>query len=154
MANPELGAKQICPACTTKFYDLGKRPAHCPKCDNEFDPEEAIRSRRTRARPPLPDDDEHEAKPAAAVADEDGFEAEPDDAPEIDQPGADDLVVAGDDDEGPASPDDALGVDFAADEDLEEAEDDEVPFLEDEDDDFNEDEIDGLPDEGDSVDDR
>ncbi|WP_204332954.1 TIGR02300 family protein, partial [Klebsiella pneumoniae] len=31
LANPELGAKQICPSCSAKFYDLGKRPAVCPK---------------------------------------------------------------------------------------------------------------------------
>ena len=155
MANPELGAKQICPVCSTKFYDLGRRPAHCPKCDNEFDPEEAIRSRRVRARTALPDDDEVEEKPAAAaVADEDGFEAEPDEAPGIDQPSDDDPLVTDDDDEGPVAPDEALGVDFAADEDLEEADDDEVPFLEDEDDDFDDTEIDGLPDEGDVEDDR
>jgi uncharacterized protein (TIGR02300 family) len=155
LANPELGAKQICPVCSTKFYDLTRRPAHCPKCGNEFDPEEALRSRRVRARAPLPDDDEVEEKPVAPVADEDGFEAEPDEAKEIDQAGADDLVVADDDDdEGPAQPDEALGVDFAEDEDLAEADDDEVPFLEDEDDDFSEDEIDGLPDEGDTEDDR
>jgi uncharacterized protein (TIGR02300 family) len=154
LANPELGAKQICPACSTKFYDLTRRPAHCPKCGNEFDPEEALRSRRVRARAVLPDD-EVEEKPAAVVADEDGFEAEPDEAKEIDQGGDEVIVTPDDDDEGPATPDDALGVDFAADdEELEEAEDDEVPFLEDEDDDFSEDEIDGLPDEADTEDDR
>ncbi len=153
MANPELGAKQICPACATKFYDLGRRPAHCPKCGTDFDPEEALRSRRVRARTPLPEDDEVEEKPAAAAESEDGFEAEPDDAPEIDQPGPEDLLVTDDDDEeGPAQPDDALGVDFAEDEDIEDADDDEVPFLEEDEDDFSEDEIDGLPDQGDQDD--
>ena len=43
MANPELGTKQICPNCQAKFYDLGRRPAHCPKCAHEFDPDEAVR---------------------------------------------------------------------------------------------------------------
>jgi uncharacterized protein (TIGR02300 family) len=152
LANPELGAKQICPACTTKFYDLGKRPAHCPKCGTDFDPEEALRSRRVRARAPLPEDDEVEEKPVVAPEVEDGFEAEPDDAPEIDQPGPEDLLVTDDDEEGPTPPDEALGVDFAEDEDLEEADDDEVPFLEDDEDDFSEDEIDGLPEEGDADD--
>ncbi|MDP3746502.1 MAG: TIGR02300 family protein, partial [Phenylobacterium sp.] len=28
MANPELGAKQLCPNCQAKFYDLTRRPAH------------------------------------------------------------------------------------------------------------------------------
>ena len=39
MANPELGTKQVCPNCQAKFYDLNRRPAHCPKCDAEFDPD-------------------------------------------------------------------------------------------------------------------
>ena len=43
LANPELGAKQICPNCQSKFYDLGRRPAVCPKCGESFDPEEAQR---------------------------------------------------------------------------------------------------------------
>jgi hypothetical protein len=34
LANPELGAKQICPNCQSKFYDLGRRPAVCPKCES------------------------------------------------------------------------------------------------------------------------
>ena len=50
MASPELGAKQLCPACASKFYDLGKRPAVCPKCGDSFDPEEVLRTRRVRAR--------------------------------------------------------------------------------------------------------
>ena len=58
MANPELGTKQICPNCQAKFYDLGRRPAHCPKCAHEFDPDEAVRNRRVRARTIVPEADE------------------------------------------------------------------------------------------------
>ncbi len=149
LANPELGAKQICPTCSTKFYDLGRRPAHCPKCGAEFDPEEALRSRRVRTRAPLPEDETEEAKPVVAEA-EDEFGSEVEAAPELDEAVEaepletedEDVVVA------PAAPDEALGVDFAEDEDLEDADDDEVPFIEDDDDDFSEDEIDGLPEEG------
>ena len=36
------------PELPGKFYDLGRRPAHCPKCATEFDPEEA------REVPPRP----------------------------------------------------------------------------------------------------
>ena len=158
MANPELGAKQICPNCSTKFYDLTRRPAHCPKCDTEFDPEEALRNRRVRARAVLPDDDVEEDKVAAKTPpDEDGFEAEPDEAPELDEVVDEPPLVTSDDDDeadpdaAPAAAEEELGVDFAEDE-LEEADDDEVPFLEDEDDDFSETEIDGLPDEGDTDD--
>ena len=55
MANPELGSKQVCPNCQAKFYDLTKRPAHCPKCETEFDPDEAVRNRRVRARAVVPE---------------------------------------------------------------------------------------------------
>jgi uncharacterized protein (TIGR02300 family) len=152
LANPELGAKQICPTCSTKFYDLTRRPAVCPKCGAEFDPEEAMRNRRVRARAPLPDDDaEQEKKPVAAES-EDGFEAEPDEAPELDAVVNDPPILADDDtDEADpaAPPGEALGVDFAEDDDVEAADDDDaVPFIEDEDDDFPDAEIDGLPPEG------
>ena len=151
MANPELGAKQICPTCSTKFYDLGRRPAHCPKCGAEFDPEEALRSRRVRTRVPLPEDDAEEAKPVVAEV-EDEFGSEVEAAPELDEAVEAEPLETGDEDEdvvvAPAAPDEALGVDFAEDEDLEDADDDEVPFIEDEDDDFDETEIDGLPEEG------
>jgi uncharacterized protein (TIGR02300 family) len=157
LANPELGAKQICPTCSTKFYDLMRRPAVCPKCGAEFDPEEALRNRRVRARAITPDDEEAEDKVVAPADAEDGFEAEPDEAPELDAV-VDEPVLLADDDEAedadtPAAPPaETLGVDFAEDDDLAEAEDDEVPFIEDEDDDFPEDEIDGLPAEGDAED--
>ena len=150
MANPELGAKQICPSCSTKFYDLTRRPAHCPKCGTDFDPEEALRNRRVRVRAVVPDDDEaDDEKPAVAAEAEDGFEAEPDEAKELDA-AIDEAPLITDDDaeEGDvvaAPPADSLGVDFAEDEDLEAAADDEVPFIEDEEDDaFPDEEIEGL----------
>lgn len=151
MANPELGAKQICPTCSTKFYDLTRRPAVCPKCGAEFDPEEALRNRRVRARA-LPDDDTEDEKKVVTVDAEadDGFGSEPDEAPELDAAVDDPPILSDDDSEeadAPAvTPGDGLGVDFAAEEDLEDA-DDEVPFIEDEDDDFPEAEIDLPPDE-------
>jgi len=152
LANPELGAKQICPTCSSKFYDLGRRPAVCPKCGAEFDPEEALRNRRVRARTVVPEDEGEEEKVAAPVESEDGFEAEPDEAPELDAVVDDPPILSDDDSEeadaSPTSPADDLGVDFAEEDDLEAADDDEVPFIEDEDDDFPEDEIDGLPGEG------
>ena len=152
LANPELGAKQICPTCSSKFYDLGRRPAVCPKCGAEFDPEEALRNRRVRARAVVPDDDAEEEKVVKPAESEDGFEAEPDDAPELDAVVDDPPQISDDDtedaDSSTASPADDIGVDFAE-EDLEAADDDdEVPFIEDEDDDFPEDEIDGLGPDG------
>jgi hypothetical protein len=37
VAKTDLGVKQTCPDCGTKFYDLGRRPCVCPKCCVEFD---------------------------------------------------------------------------------------------------------------------
>lgn len=138
MANPALGAKQICPNCQTKFYDLNKRPATCPACSAQFDPEEALKSRvRSRARAPAPDYESDEKPAQTAGEDADELE-EADDTPEIDaEAAAEPLVVDDEDDSGaPAEPEPAedIGVDFEEDADLAEtAEDDEdVPFLEDE----------------------
>jgi uncharacterized protein (TIGR02300 family) len=148
LANPELGQKQICPNCQTKFYDLTHRPAVCPKCATSFDPEEALRNRRVRTRAPDYEDDE---KPVAAAPDPEGFEDEADDTPELDKAAETETVETDDEDSGPdgaAPPADDIGVDFAEDEEVEA--DDDGPFLEEEeDDDFADEDIEGLPEEGD-----
>jgi len=46
MAKPELGTKRLCVSCGTRFYDLTKQPAVCPKCGTE-QPAEQPRPRRT-----------------------------------------------------------------------------------------------------------
>jgi len=152
LANPELGAKQICPSCQSKFYDLGRRPAVCPKCGTAFDPEEALKTRRVRARGATPDYETEEEKVEKPAPDPDGFEDEVEDVPEVDDAAAAEPLEVDEDVDDPvagaAPPSDDLGVDFAEEEELEEDAGD-VPFLEDEDEDDNfEDEIDGLP-EGD-----
>ena len=148
MAAPELGTKQICPNCQAKFYDLSRRPAHCPKCATDFDPDEAVKSRRVRARSVTPNyeaDDEVEDKVKAKDVEEEEEEVEV--TPEIDEGAAEPLETDDDAEEGdviaPAGPDD-LGVDFEE-EAAEEADDEAVPFLEEEDEDLDE-EIEGLPD--------
>ena len=40
MAKPELGSKRVCVQCGTRFYDLLKQPAICPKCGAEQPPEQ------------------------------------------------------------------------------------------------------------------
>lgn len=150
MANPELGSKQICPSCQAKFYDLGRRPAVCPKCQNEFDPDEAVRSRRTRVRAVAPEaEEEREDQVVAGAADEE--EEEDVGAPELDEGVDEDPVLVTDDDDdvepgvGPAAPEDELAG-FSEEEEVLDDEDADVPFLEDDDDDeFDESEIDGLP---------
>lgn len=37
----ELGTKHECPSCNTKYYDLGKADAPCPKCGASLDGEDA-----------------------------------------------------------------------------------------------------------------
>src|SRR6202046_2023838 len=97
LANPELGAKQICPTCSSKFYDLGRRPAHCPKCGAEFDPEEALRNRRVRPRAPLPEEEVEEVKPVGAKPGNAGCEPDPEEAPKRDEgPGANPWAAAAD----------------------------------------------------------
>lgn len=156
MAKPELGEKQICPNCGAKFYDLTRRPARCPKCATEFDPEEVVKTRRNRPRTAAEDHDdetmEKDGADDAAETDNDEFGEEADETPEIDQVDAEEVVTEDEDEDvgaesvpGKKSGDDGLGVDFAADdEDAVEEDDEDVPFLED-DDEFDEDEID-LPD--------
>jgi uncharacterized protein (TIGR02300 family) len=46
MAKPELGTKRLCVSCGTRFYDLTRQPAVCPKCGTE-QPAEQPRPRRT-----------------------------------------------------------------------------------------------------------
>ncbi len=45
MAKPEMGLKRVCVACGTRFYDLTRVPAVCPKCSTE-QPAEQPRLRR------------------------------------------------------------------------------------------------------------
>jgi len=36
VAKTELGTKRLCGSCGAKFYDLGKDPIVCPKCETVF----------------------------------------------------------------------------------------------------------------------
>jgi uncharacterized protein (TIGR02300 family) len=60
MAKPELGTKRVCVSCGTKFYDLGRQPAVCPKCETE-QPAEQPRVRRPAGNVA---DDKRRPKPA------------------------------------------------------------------------------------------
>jgi uncharacterized protein (TIGR02300 family) len=33
---PPSGTKRVCTNCTARFYDLGRRPIVCPKCQQEL----------------------------------------------------------------------------------------------------------------------
>jgi uncharacterized protein (TIGR02300 family) len=62
VAKPELGNKYLCQQCGTRFFDLNKTPASCPKCGAVF---HAAAVGRTAVRPAASDDDETEATAAA-----------------------------------------------------------------------------------------
>jgi uncharacterized protein (TIGR02300 family) len=83
MAKPELGTKRVCVACGTRFYDLTKSPAVCPKCGTE-QPVELPRPRRTGGnvvedkRPkkpvPVPEEADVEVEGVEDVEEEDVIE--------------------------------------------------------------------------------
>jgi uncharacterized protein (TIGR02300 family) len=150
LANPELGAKQICPNCQAKFYDLTRRPAVCPKCGTAFDPEEVVRSRRVRSRA-VPDYEQDDGEAKVKETDVDGVEDEDeaDDTPELDE-AAEITPLEPDEDAdidpgAPNAPDADIGVGIEEDEALADEDDADVPFLEDDEDEFPDDDIEGLP---------
>lgn len=67
---PELGDKHTCADCETKYYDLGRADATCPKCGSAnrvIDDEIATvpaRAPRTKSqpKPEAPDDDDAKDK--------------------------------------------------------------------------------------------
>ena len=147
VADPKLGAKQVCPNCQAKFYDLQRRPAHCPKCDTEFDPEEAIKLRSRRGRPGgyAADDAEDQVVEKKATDDED--EEEDVVTPEIDQEGHEPILTPDDEDDVVADPTEEPGMGEATEDDdlLADDDDDSVPFIEDEDDDAFDEELAKAP---------
>lgn len=162
MVKTDLGAKQSCPNCGAKFYDLNRRPAVCPKCTTSFDPtEEGVRVRRGRSRvsahdPAYEDDEEVESAKAKGESDEEEDE-EAEQTPEVDAEAEAEPLVADEDEEADvatkAGAEDELPEGFSEEEaDLgdDAADDDAVPMLEDEEE-FPEDELGDLP--GDDEDD-
>jgi uncharacterized protein (TIGR02300 family) len=90
MAKPELGTKRVCVACGTRFYDLTKVPAICPKCGTE-QPIEQPRPRRTggnvaedrRPKKPVPAPGMEEAEIEVEGAEEESEEALIEDADDL-----------------------------------------------------------------------
>ena len=107
MVKPELGMKRVCVSCSTRFYDLSRNPAVCPKCGTE-QPVEQPRVRRTsgnlidekRVKKPLPVDDadpetEGEETEEAAEDEDDVLESTDDLEDDTDAIGGD-IEVEGD----------------------------------------------------------
>ena len=51
MVKVELGLKRTCLSCDMRFYDFKRRPIICPGCGTEFDPENLLKGRKSRAAP-------------------------------------------------------------------------------------------------------
>ena len=49
VVKPEWGVKRICHHCGARFYDLHRTPILCPKCATPYDPEQLLKSRRSRS---------------------------------------------------------------------------------------------------------
>jgi len=159
VADPALGTKQVCPNCTAKFYDLNRHPAHCPRCDFEFDQEEIVRTRRSRVRTSPADyedtDEEAEDQVKTTAGGEDEDEEAEVTAPEIDEVVVDENLLADEDEDlDPADPARVGAGGENVDMDIEDADlvdddADDVPFLEDDEDDTFDEDIEGLPDDED-----
>jgi uncharacterized protein (TIGR02300 family) len=87
MAKPELGEKHTCISCGARFFDLGKNPAVCPKCETE-QPAEQPRLKRAS---PMPEEAKKIVKPVVVDPDEVDVEVVDDEADEDILEDADDL---------------------------------------------------------------
>jgi uncharacterized protein (TIGR02300 family) len=78
MAKPELGLKRVCVSCGTRFYDLARAPALCPKCGTE---QPAEQPKLKRAAAPVEERVKKRVVPVEADA-EDIVEVDADEADE------------------------------------------------------------------------
>jgi len=102
MAKPELGTKRVCVSCSTKFYDLTRTPAVCPKCGAEQPAEQprlrrgggnVIDERRRAKVIPVPGPEEPDAEVEVAAEAETETEEEDEAAEAADELDTDDEVV-------------------------------------------------------------
>jgi uncharacterized protein (TIGR02300 family) len=90
MVKPELGQKRVCVSCGTRFYDLTKAPAVCPKCGTEQPVEQPraprrggnVAEERRVKKPPVPEDTDTDAE--VEVADEEADESVLEDTSDLD----------------------------------------------------------------------
>ena len=80
VAKPDLGTKQLCPSCGTKFFDLNRSPITCPKCGTIVSPAATAprpskAGKPAKAAPVVADDEEDlETEEAVVVSLEDADE--------------------------------------------------------------------------------
>jgi len=79
VAKPELGSKHQCQNCGTRFFDLNKSPAVCPKCGTVSQAVPLARAAQAAAG----EEDENEAVPAAELVSLDEADAGEDKVPVV-----------------------------------------------------------------------
>jgi len=103
MAKAELGVKRLCLSCSMRFYDFKRSPIICPGCDTEFNLENMVKSRKSRATAKasrkLDDADETQSEKLDDLDDDETVIDEAQDDDDIDFDEDDDLDV--DDADGP-----------------------------------------------------
>ena len=87
LAKHEWGSKRDCPNCENRFYDLGREPAVCPKCDTEV-------SALPRPLPPTPSP----ASKEVSAKEKPARQEEPAEDEDFDDEGDDDFLDDEDDD--------------------------------------------------------
>ncbi len=100
MARPELGEKRRCLSCETKFYDLNKDPAICPKCGVVF--EVQVQEKIEPVAKPEPPKKEKDTKEEVSKADPDTIsleDADEDDGDTVDGEDVPDGIPDADDEE-------------------------------------------------------
>jgi len=100
LAKPELGEKRRCLSCETKFYDLNKDPAICPKCGVVF--EVQVQEKIVPVAKPAAPKKEKDTKEEVSNADPDTIsleEADEDDGDTVDGEEVPDGIPDADDDE-------------------------------------------------------
>lgn len=77
---PNLGTKYVCFSCQTKFYDLGREEAVCPKCSADQKDSDANSAPVTRSRRvAIENFDDEVAKKAVVISTDDDAEDAGDD---------------------------------------------------------------------------
>ncbi len=125
MPKEEWGVKRLCPACSTRFYDLQNDPMTCPNCGMEHTVEQLTSGKARTMSPDKADPKSAKAAvadDAAAASDDDEDDAAVvvlDDDEEEDVLEDDDDVLEDDEDEDEVSLDELA--DVPADEDSDES---------------------------------
>lgn len=138
------GMKRICMSCSTRFYDLNKRPIVCPNCETEFTGEIKVKTRRSRTAAIAEGQVEEKTAKGAAANDDDEEEIEDDDVVSLDDVEEDD----DDEDEDEIASGD-LDLDGLDDDDLEDLDDEDLGDLDDDDLDEDEEETEASSDDED-----